>query len=119
MENFHLQVSLAREEDLSTFTQGRPRPHCEKRVENVGKARALCFLVSGRGCARSIFGSPGAGGVCAGKVLDIAVPVHLEGHDRLLYGFLMAAGRSQEVFWKAQGQITDNMSVMYLQFCQV
>ena len=61
-------------------------------------------LVGGGGCAQGVFGDPGAGRVGAGEVLDVTVAVHLQGHDGLLHGFLVTAGRGQEVLWKQEVQ---------------
>lgn len=56
--------------------------------------------VCGGSCTHRIFRDFGAGWVDARKVLDVTVPVHLQGHDGLFHSLLMAAGRGQEIFWK-------------------
>ena len=76
------------------------------RLPGSGRPPGPRQLVGGGGCAQGIFGDPGAGWVGAGEVLDVTVAVHLQSHNGLLYGLLVAACGGQEVLWKQEVQTT-------------
>lgn len=71
-------------------------------------------LVGGGGRAHGIFRDLGAGRVDACKVLDVTVTVHLKSHDGLLHGLLVTAGRGEEILWKQEKQITNEISFVGL-----
>lgn len=82
-------------------------------------------LVGGGSRAQGVLGELGTGRVDAGKILDVTVAVHLQGHDGLLHGLLVTAGGGQEVVcterahrtggFRRESRITTNTTVLLTQ----